>query len=703
MPKEKSTRRVKIHRALNKIRNVHDLMQNDGNDADNEEESEKSSQRETESSQELEATNSFNSSAENESENPVEENENVYGNNVYYENENSGSDESMVVSAPSESEESNLYLSDTEDEYIDEMIEVAEDPPQEIEDLRLMAVTEGMEQKTVDKMLKILRLRLLPELPKSAKTFLGTSSANYDIKEMLDSDGSNGEFVYFGIEEGLKKCIDPQVHKKTTIFIQFNVDGISVFKSAEKGFWVLSGKVHYQPDIYKPFPVQIYAGNSKPNVDAYFDEFIAEINKLQKNSILIANQRFNVKIHCFICDTPARAFIKGTKGHTGFYCCERCKIKGQKVDGVTQFPLINSEERTDSCFRRQSQRRHHNYISPLLKIKPSVNMILMFVLDYMHLLCEGIMRRLMFSWFIISGRAKVGQNLKNEVSRRLVLIKKCIPCEFQRKTRSLKALSKWKATEFRFFLLYCGPIVLIRILNQDRYNNFLLLHTASRILCSDNLLKNYQQHAKVYLQHFFVELRRLYTKMQVLNMHCSIHVADDVLSMGCNLNKISAFPFENFLGKLTSLLRTPHRPLAQICRRVHELQSIDPPKPQKPYKIQILKSVDTEILKLRYKEYTLTTESPDNVVLLKDGSIFEIKCINKINEGMEIQGNIWKIKESLFMYPTDSKDLHIFQLDSRSNQLSTFDINFVKTKMVKIEINLNKNGPMKFYCIPLLH
>lgn len=246
-------------------------------------------------------------------------------------------------------------------------------------------------------------------------------------------------------------------------------------------------------------------------------------------------------------------------------------------------------------------------------------------------------------------------------------------------------------------------VVLIKILNKDRYNNFLLLHVASRILCNDNLLKNYQQHAKVYLKRFFVELHRLYKKMQVLNMHCSIHVADDVLSMGCYLNKISAFPFENFLGKLTSLLRTLYRPLAQICRRVHELQSIDPPKPQKPYKIQIIKSVDTEIFKLRYKEFTLTTESPDNVVLLKDGLIFEIAYINKIDEGIEIQGNTRKIMESLFMYPTDSKHLHISQLESRSEHLLIFDINFVKSKIIKIEMNLKKEGSMKFYCIPFLH
>lgn len=61
-----------------------------------------------------------------------------------------------------------------------------------------------------------------------------------------------------------------------------------------------------------------------------------------------------------------------------------------------------------------------------------------------------------------------------------------------------------------------------------------------------------------------------------MNMHAVIHVADDVLSMGCSLSRISAFPFKNFLGKLANLIRTPFHPLPQICRRLHELFKIDP-------------------------------------------------------------------------------------------------------------------------------
>ena len=95
---------------------------------------------------------------------------------------------------------------------------------------------------------------------------IGNLECTYEIKEMNDCDGMVGNYVYFGIKKGLRECtrIDPDVHRKSTIFVQFNVDGIALSRSGDKGFWVISGKVHYKPDIYKLFAVTIYCGNSKP-------------------------------------------------------------------------------------------------------------------------------------------------------------------------------------------------------------------------------------------------------------------------------------------------------------------------------------------------------------------------------------------------------------------------------------------------------
>lgn len=77
-----------------------------------------------------------------------------------------------------------------------------------------------------------------------------------------------------------------------------------------------------------------------------------------------------------------------------------------------------------------------------------------------------------------------------------------VPNEFQRKVFDTDNVSHWKTTQYRFMLLYAGPIILEFVLDTNVYKHFLLLHVACRILCSaelvvedvhypDNLLKNF--------------------------------------------------------------------------------------------------------------------------------------------------------------------------------------------------------------------
>jgi len=61
-----------------------------------------------------------------------------------------------------------------------------------------------------------------------------------------------------------------------------------------------------------------------------------------------------------------------------------------------------------------------------------------------------------------------------------------IPSEFSRQPRPLLELDYWKATEFRQFLLYTGPIVLLNVLSKDMYTHFLSLSVAMSILLNEN-------------------------------------------------------------------------------------------------------------------------------------------------------------------------------------------------------------------------
>lgn len=206
----------------------------------------------------------------------------------------------------------------------------------------------------------------------------------------------------------------------------------------------------------------------------------------------------------------------------------------------------------------------------MLSIEPSVDMVVQFSLDFMHLCCLGVMKKLfMHFWLNRKAATQLSEINKQYLSNALILIQSQIPDEFQRTTRSLQDIVKWKATEFRFFLLYCGPVLFKTILSTQLYRHFMLFHAACRILCSADLALQYTDQAREFLLSFVTIAPALYGQQcNIMNMHNLIHLADDVTNMGCSLSFLTAFPFESMLGSFKKMVRSGSRPLAQICRRL---------------------------------------------------------------------------------------------------------------------------------------
>ena len=523
---------------------------------------------------------------------------------------------------------------------------------EEILQIREWAIECKICQTYLDKLLAILRARLLPTLPKSSKTFLGTSNVSYHLEDMEDSEGGVGQFVYFGIENALRECINKKLHENKIIELQIHVDGMPLTKSGFQQFWPTLGKVHLDSDLYKPFEIAIFQGKSKPkSSEIYLDKLVKELNELQRDGIEISNTHFNIRLKCVIADTPARAFLKNTLGHGGLYACERCTVTGVKKEHTTVYSSTNAEERTDISFRNYQQPEHHHGPSPFVKVMPLINMVTFFVLDFMHLCCQGIMKKLIEYWVSGDLNFKLSTRNKAEVTRRLLHIKPQIPCEFQRKTCLLKYILKWKATQLRFFLLYCGPVVLKAILREELYNHFLLLHAACRILCSKVICLKYLKQGKEYLTSFFIAMKDYYgDKSQILNAHHLIHLADDVKFMRCNLSIITAFPFESLLGKIRNHLRTPHRALAQLCRRLSEERLLRNRKPNIPPLVEIIKySRRGNVKQIKYNGFLITTASPDNMIILNDDKIIKVKKIignSASPELLQVKGVVWAKKKT---------------------------------------------------------
>ena len=144
---------------------------------------------------------------------------------------------------------------------------------------------------------------------------------------------------------------------------------------------------------------------------------------------------------------------------------------------VMDFSSFKAPLRTNDSFRRQTHPDHHtrNYKvrhSPFEKLE-DLDMVRAWPLDYMHLVCLGVMRKLLFLLM-----ADMDEESQNEFDRRMKIFAHRRPSEFQRKWRPLSLLGRWKATEYRPFMLYAGPFVLKGIISDASYNNFLQLHFA---------------------------------------------------------------------------------------------------------------------------------------------------------------------------------------------------------------------------------
>jgi len=371
------------------------------------------------------------------------------------ETEENGIREIITGRDVSDSEDSNDSSEETKNDESDEKDDIAE--------LRQWAIQSQIQHCHLDSLLLILRRRLIPNLPATSKTFLKTKSANYQIKDFRSNNNTIiGEFIYFGIAAGLQRCVNKEVHLRDILDLQINCDGLPLYKSSTKQFWPILCKVHNSPDIYKPFPVAIFCGNEKPNnLNNYFNDFIKEMNKLTREGVIIEERIFKVRIMCFVCDRPARSFLKCIKGHGGYNACERCLVPGQRYQNRTVYLSTICDKRTDKSFREQQDSEHHAGISPLLRLEPPIDMIKQFVLDFMHQGCLGVMKKMMIDFWLEGNLAtKLSQNKKRQLSQRLLELQSQIPIDFQRTTRSIADISKWKATEYRLYLLYVGPVVL---------------------------------------------------------------------------------------------------------------------------------------------------------------------------------------------------------------------------------------------------
>jgi hypothetical protein len=482
------------------------------------------------------------------------------------------------------------------------------------------------------------------ELPKDSRTVLKTPK----LVDIVEKCG--GSFVYFGLAKSLSYALHNSSEMITDVAIDVNVDGLPISKSTPKEFWPILCSVVGKN--LPPVVVAIFYGqHGKPYPAAEFlDDFVQEANHLISNGFFLHSRLVSLSIRSFICDAPARSFIKSVVGHTGKHACERCTVVGVYKDRRIVFLEDNVCPRSDANFRANLYEKHKTENSVLLQLQ-NLNMITDFVLDPMHLIYLGIVRR-----FLHYIKSHIGEQLWSVASERLVSYSVHTPSEFARKARSLSELDRWKATEFRQFVLYTGMAALRGIVSPDVYNLFLSLSVAITVLCNDNdtFRNSLLDYAANLLLAFVRNCRIIFGDCFLsYNVHSAIHIVDDVRHFGVSLNDLGGFSFENYLQVLKRSVRDCKRnPLVSASKRIIELQQRS---------LGIRKKISDPV--------RLSTNERDKYFVTPEGLICEVKEIDK-KVGYVCEVFKSTSLKSFFEIPTESSNLGIYYC-SNSRTLRT--------------------------------
>jgi len=374
------------------------------------------------------------------------------------------------------------------------------------------------------------------------------------------------------------------------------------------------------------------------------------------------------------------------KTHSGYFSCPRCTHEGEYFSSVC-FPYNSNgnTERYHADYICMKDEEHHTHPTiSCLTLIPDTDIVKLFSMDYMHLVCLGITKKLLVLWLGL-GKNKSNGRLSSrqiqQITDGILKVKGSITCDFARKPRPVKEVLRWKATEFRQFILYTGIIVLKDILPNDSYNNFLALCISMRILLCENN-HHYLNFTRELLKYFVESFQYIYgVKYVSQNVHGLLHLCDDYERHG-SLNVCSTFPFENFMKVLKKMIRKHDKPLQQVVRRYTEYCNNN----------EILEINNTN--KLQFK-----TKKPDCYVLTKDNEIVQIIDLKKsISEKCSIVvGKTFIEKKELFTMPLKSSKLDIYIVQNLSDIEKQWEMSDIKRKMIIFDF---KNTMI---ALPILH
>ena len=528
-----------------------------------------------------------------------------------------------------------------------------------------------------------------------------------------------GSYYHFGVRDEVARNISLLALNGQDIQLQINIDGLPLYRSSPVDLWpILCRVILADHTCSKVFPVAIFCGKSKPkSVDEFMDQFVQEVLGLTVDGIELNGTLFRVSIHSFVCDAPARQYLKKVIAHSGFYSCERCVVRGESGP---KFVETRCTLRDDASFRAHLYDYHQKEgsLSPLTQLP--LDMIAQFPLDYMHLVLLGVVRRMIRLWLgttdfkvtaFSSNFRLCAKGNDKRIRDRVTLCSDHITSEFQRRPRQMDENKYFKAHEFRTLLCYTIPFIFRGVFNNDQvYTHFLLLVVSFRVMLGQKPTPNLVRYVRDLLHRFVMQVQQFYgTTHMTYSVHGLLHVVDDYERYGV-LDRISAFPFENYMQKLKGYVSRPGKELQQIVKRKHEqsLLEICPCTMHESAEMRrkhergpLGKFEDCEIdaqyeeVKLNCKKYS--TNLRDRCICVKDRFGFIVNFV-QIGDKLYTLVQFFENVQNFFVFPCESRKVGIVKCSCISEDIEAVDLS-ISQKCMSLPIPESN----EFFVAKLLH
>lgn len=366
-----------------------------------------------------------------------------------------------------------------------------------------------------------------------------------------------------------------------------NSDGAPVYNSNNVSMWPVQLIANFMPPHirYKQSNIllsSLYISKEKPDLNDLFYLLAEEIETLQRKKITFW---YNEKVYkCIpvvmiaVFDLPARAMASGLKLFNGTNSCVYCTHHGTKVKDhlgmnyvryvkIKPDPLKRTHEGVIAAIADLNTKSSPNHPYGIVDIPPMIlfpkfDLTKGFAIDYMHNSALNVTKLLIDFWMgchRLSKKSKYFNALpvksRKLLNKRLVSLK---PCSYiTRKPRSLDERSYFKATEYRYLLLFYLRYALIGLLDHNRVKHFEKFSAAVYILLKSDITREDIEEARVMLTNFADDFEKFYgIEAVTMNIHLVRHYVDSVIELG-PLWSYSMFCYEKHIGHLKKSVVNP--------------------------------------------------------------------------------------------------------------------------------------------------